>query len=358
MDGDLMKKLILMLLALPSLAMADGRDIVLTQRNANDDANILRVLPSPVTDGLIYYNATTLLPGYVTLGTGLSISSGVLNASAGASQVQTDWNASSGLAKILNRPTLSTVAMTGQYGDLSGTPTIPAAQVASDWNAVSGVAAILNKPTLFNGAYSSLTSIPSTFAPSAHTQAFSTITSTPTTLSGYGIADAYPLSGNPSAFVNQAGARTAVSLTTTGSGAATYSSSTGVLNVPTPSSASTPTQSSANRSLNTAFQISTTRNTLVSYSVQLIVTASIAGGQNGDVILEIASDSGFTANVQTVAITGLGQTYTLAVALQGVQPQTGVVSGFVPAGYYTRLRTVNNTGTPTYSVRAGQEILL
>lgn len=119
-----------------------------------------------------------------------------------------------------------------------------------------------------------------------------------------------------------------------------------------------PSQSSASRSLNSAFQISATRNAQVSYSVQITVTASIAGGQNGDVILEIASDSGFTGNVQTLAISGLGQTYTLAVALQGVQPQTGVVSGFVPAGYYARLRTVNNVGTPSFSYRAGQEVLL
>jgi hypothetical protein len=39
---------------------------------------------------------------------------------------------------------LATVATTGAYSDLSGTPTIPAAQVNSDWNAVSGVAQILN----------------------------------------------------------------------------------------------------------------------------------------------------------------------------------------------------------------------
>lgn len=40
------------------------------------------------------------------------------------------------------------------YGLLSNTPTIPAAQVNSDWNASSGVAQILNKPTLqqvYNG---------------------------------------------------------------------------------------------------------------------------------------------------------------------------------------------------------------
>lgn len=40
------------------------------------------------------------------------------------------------------------VAITGSYNDLSNKPTIPAAQVNSDWNASSGVAQILNKPTL------------------------------------------------------------------------------------------------------------------------------------------------------------------------------------------------------------------
>ena len=42
-----------------------------------------------------------------------------------AAQVQTDWNASSGMGVILNKPTLATVATSGAYSDLSGTPTIP-----------------------------------------------------------------------------------------------------------------------------------------------------------------------------------------------------------------------------------------
>jgi hypothetical protein len=45
-------------------------------------------------------------------------------------------------------PSLATVATTGAYSDLSGTPSIPAAQVNSDWNATSGVAEILHKPTI------------------------------------------------------------------------------------------------------------------------------------------------------------------------------------------------------------------
>ena len=44
--------------------------------------------------------------------------------------VNADWNATSGLAQILHKPT------------------IPAAQVNADWNAASGVAQILNKPTI------------------------------------------------------------------------------------------------------------------------------------------------------------------------------------------------------------------
>jgi hypothetical protein len=63
-------------------------------------------------------------------------------------QTPVDWDASTGDYQILNKPTLATVATTGDYNDLSNLPTIPAAQVNSDWNAVSGVSEILNKPTI------------------------------------------------------------------------------------------------------------------------------------------------------------------------------------------------------------------
>lgn len=47
---------------------------------------------------------------------------------------------------------LAAVATSGSYNDLTGKPTIPAAQVPADWNATSGVARILNKPTLGTAA--------------------------------------------------------------------------------------------------------------------------------------------------------------------------------------------------------------
>lgn len=119
-----------------------------------------------------------------------------------------------------------------------------------------------------------------------------------------------------------------------------------------------PQQTQVNRPLNTAFQISPTRPAQATYTVQSTVTANIAGGQNGDVVLEIANDSVFTSGVQTLAIAGQGQTYTLAVAIQGVQPKSSVLSGMVPAGMWVRLRTVNNMGAPTFQYRSGQEVLM
>ena len=108
--------------------------------------------------------------------------------------VQADWNESSSSsdAYIQNKPDLSiyaqsanlaTVATSGNYADLSGKPTIPAAQVNSDWNASSGVSAILNKPALATvattGAYSDLSGTPS-LATVATTGAYSDLSGTPT----------------------------------------------------------------------------------------------------------------------------------------------------------------------------------
>lgn len=117
-------------------------------------------------------------------------------------------------------------------------------------------------------------------------------------------------------------------------------------------------QASATRSLNASFQVSSTRAALVHYSVRITTNVSIGSNQDGDVILEIASDSGFTTNVQTIAIAQNGQTVTLALALNSVQSQTFVLAGYIPLGYYVRLRTVNNSGTPTYLYRSGQEALI
>ena len=47
-----------------------------------------------------------------------------------------------------DKSSLATVATSGSYNDLTNKPTIPAEQVNADWNATSGKAQILNKPTI------------------------------------------------------------------------------------------------------------------------------------------------------------------------------------------------------------------
>ena len=83
-----------------------------------------------------------------------------------AAQVQTNWNATSGIASILNKPTLATVATSGSYSDLSGLPTIPNSQIQSDWTQSNSTSLdfIKNKPTLatvaISGSYSDLIGTP------------------------------------------------------------------------------------------------------------------------------------------------------------------------------------------------------
>ena len=109
-----------------------------------------------------------------------------------AAQVQTDWNATTGIASILNKPTLATVAISGSYNDLINRPTIPAAQIQSDWSQSNSAALdfiknkptipaaqvqsnwnendsnlvsfIQNKPTLFSGSWNDLTDKPTLFS--------------------------------------------------------------------------------------------------------------------------------------------------------------------------------------------------
>ena len=101
----------------------------------------------------------TITQGGVTKGT-FTANAGTdvtINLEAGGSG-STDWN------NIANKPDFATVATSGSYDDLNNKPTIPAAQVNSDWNASSGVSQILNKPTLAtvatSGSYSDLSNTP------------------------------------------------------------------------------------------------------------------------------------------------------------------------------------------------------
>lgn len=133
----------------------DGSDGTSTYVEADDLATV-------ATSGS--YSDLSGTPNLATVATSGSYTDLTNTPSIPAAQVNSDWDANSGVAEILNKPVLATVATSGSYNDLLNQPTIPAAQVNSDWNANSGVAEILNKPNLATvattGAYSDLTGTP------------------------------------------------------------------------------------------------------------------------------------------------------------------------------------------------------
>lgn len=107
------------------------------------------------------------------------------------------------------------------------------------------------------------------------------------------------------------------------------------------------------------FQLSSTRDASVSYSVTIATTSTIGGPQLGTVVLEIcATNSATAASWQEVARSTNGQTITLAITLQSVQTSAGALGCIVPAGYCCRLRSVSTSGAPTFAFNSGQEVLL
>lgn len=112
------------------------------------------------------------------------------------------------------------------------------------------------------------------------------------------------------------------------------------------------------RTLNTAFQISTTQNTFVTYSVDTTCVMSLTSGQSGTAVLEYADDSGFTTNVKTACKPTQANSGTLTIGLALTQINGVVLHGIIPAGKYVRIRTINNTGTPTFVLQNSQEVLM
>jgi hypothetical protein len=115
-----------------------------TQVNADWDASsgVQEILHKP--DLSIYAESSDL----ATVATSGSYNDLLDKPSIPSAQVNADWDATSGVSEILNKPNLATVATTGDYSDLQNLPSIPAAQVNSDWTATSGVAEILHKPSI------------------------------------------------------------------------------------------------------------------------------------------------------------------------------------------------------------------
>lgn len=108
----------------------------------------------------------------------------------------------------------------------------------------------------------------------------------------------------------------------------------------------------------TGFQVSSANDANVAYSVTVAVTATIGGASSGTVVLETAATNSATPGDWTeVARFTNGQAITLAIVLQSVQTIAGELSGYVPAGSYVKLRSIDNAGSPVYTYNTGRELL-
>lgn len=108
----------------------------------------------------------------------------------------------------------------------------------------------------------------------------------------------------------------------------------------------------------TGFQVSTIDDAEVRYNLTIVTTASIAGGADGTIVLEMCATNSATAGDWIeVGRMRNGQALSLAITLQSVQTTASQLTAFVPRGYYVKIRSINNVGTPTYTYNSGQEVL-
>lgn len=123
---------------------------------------------------------------------------------------------------------------------------------------------------------------------------------------------------------------------------------TGDSSAPVASAYSNPTPA-----LNTAAQLSITRDADVSYNVDVAIT-SLLIATTGAVFLEYADNAAMTTNVVIVA-SGVNS---VGGVLNITNTATVALVGRIPAGKYRRIRTQNVSGIPTFTSRQGQEVLL
>lgn len=364
-----MKRFYWLILLVPGFCFGAPFDLLINQKNIADSATFQRVVHPPELGvaSVMGLNPEDNLPVLWKFGPGMGLFMGEVVSFP-------SWNV------VQDKPIFSPVATSGDYNDLINKPS--GSQVNSDWNATSGVATILNKPALalvatsgaysdlsglpplFNGAYSSLTGIPSTFAPAAHTQPYSTITGTPTTVAGAGLTDAVTTAQLASyATTASVTAGLATKFNTPAGTAAQYVRGDGALATlpvtPAISINDSPGRSMVTTTTSTGFQVSATRPASVCYEGSFSTTSTIGGPSSASVFLETADTNSTTAGDWTIkAQQTYTNTITLAVVLNQVQGNNWSFCRYVPAGKYVRIRMGSVTGTASATINATQQEVL
>lgn len=341
-----------------------------------------QVIASSTTGGLTTSDVGVTVQPFITTG---SASEYYRGDKTWATWINSDWNASSGGAQILNKPTAvsaftndagyvtnaglsSTLSNYVTASTLSGTLT----NYVTTSTLTSTLASYVTSASLTStlGSYVTSASLSSTLSSYATTSALSSglagkfntpAGTTAQYIRGDGSLATFPsiTSGTVTSITAGTGlsggtitTSGTISLPNTGT-AGTYSGVTtdaqGRVTAGTTRAFNNPT-----RSLNTAFQL--TRDTFVSYTVDIAATLTLSGGATGTVTLEYADDSGISVNVVTVQSSVNGNTGALTVGLSLTQTSTASIAGIIPANKYVRIRTTNTAGTPSFTYRYAQEV--
>lgn len=109
------------------------------------------------------------------------------------------------------------------------------------------------------------------------------------------------------------------------------------------------------RAFNTPFRPSTTDTVTVYYSVRVVSSLSLSGGQAGRVELRCDTNNPPTT-VRGPRVAG-GSTGTLAVGLNIVDMVEGGLTFRVPPGWWVSIVPVNETGTPTFTLTNQTEVI-
>jgi hypothetical protein len=262
---------------------------------------------------------------------------------APTAQIQTNWTETNSAlpAFIQNKPTLSTVAITGSWNDLLNKPTIPAAQINSDWNSVSGLSQILNKPTIPTQYTDALARAAITLSSNAPTGTTSTLTyvsgaftftSAAALVSGTTIktvnSNSLLGSGNVSVgtvtSVGGTGTVSGISLggTVTGSGSLSLSGTlSGITNTNLSGTAGITNANLANSTISGV----ALGGTLFSLTAGTNVTFSTGSTYNGSqaITVNVATGAGYTLPAATT--TTLGGVVIPAVATSGISNSSGTI---------------------------------
>lgn len=107
----------------------------------------------------------------------------------------------------------------------------------------------------------------------------------------------------------------------------------------------------------TGTQIDATHDALINVTVSTSATATIAGAATSTVALKICATNNATeASWTTVQTSETSQSYSLAIALQGVTGGKGCLTSLVPAGWYAKLVNTGS-GTHTETFISGQKTI-